>query len=234
MVYLYVNFFVYLLCTQKIFSSVFNRRIIFKFSRMSIDIKTYRLLKGLSQEALAKQLNLAKSTISMVENNERKLPSEARALFESLVAMEPVMINAREVKVPFGLEEVRANNFAMGETALLQLEKECEFELLKAERNLRNWKKRYETARVSFMQADDLLTKMEKDNTEDQMPPGYATRQQMAKVKALQTLTLIGGQKPVLTIVKITGLEQQLRTIRQLLKKPVEEKGDDGMWLKGG
>ena len=201
---------------------------------MSIDIKTYRLLKGLSQEALAKQLNLAKSTISMVENNERKLPSEARALFESLVAMEPVMINAREVKVPFGLEEVRANNFAMGETALLQLEKECEFELLKAERNLRNWKKRYETARVSFMQADDLLTKMEKDNTEDQMPPGYATRQQMAKVKALQTLTVIGSQKPVLTIVKITGLEQQLRTIRQLLKKPVEEKGEDGMWLKGG
>ena len=201
---------------------------------MTPDLKTYRLLKGLSQEAMAKELNLAKSTISMIENNERKFPTHAQAIFESLLAEEPALADAPLPQVPFGLEEVRGSNLALAETALIQLERECNFDLLRQERKLRNWKQQYEKAMAAYMLAKDLLAKMEKNNSGSAMPADYAANQQMAKVKALQKLTHIGDQKPVLTIVKIAGLEQQLRTIKQLLKKPMEEKREDGMWLTGG
>ncbi|RYY68951.1 MAG: XRE family transcriptional regulator, partial [Chitinophagaceae bacterium] len=170
---------------------------------MTLDLKTYRLLKGLSQEAMAKELNLAKSTISMIENNERKFPTQARAIFESLLAAEPALADAPLPQVPFGLEEVKGSNLALTETALIQLERECNFDLLRQERKLRNWKHQYEKAMAAYMLAKDLLAKMEKNNSGSAMPAGYAANQQMAKVKALQKLTHIGDQKPVLTIVKI-------------------------------
>ena len=197
------------------------------------DLRAYRKFKGITQLQLGAELNLAKSTISMIESNDRELPAEALVLFEALLARETDLPELQTEENSLTLTDVRQMNTNQGQKALLDHQKECEFALHKYERQMDKWEKRYDKALTAYLFARGMIAKMA-DKKEEELPPGYMSKLKSDSIKALQVLMQIGNQKPSLVIVKIAGLKEELRMIALLLKNPDDNSGEDSVGLPWG
>ncbi len=199
---------------------------------MQLNLRDYRKRNGMNQEALGKLLGLAKSTVSMIEREERELPEHSLRLFKKLLEEETrqQLLPTRQAHPPFRLEELREISISLSESALQRQLQDREADLVMAKRKLRKWKADFATTLANYGIAHSSILQLEAQGQAEQLAP-QLNQKNVERVKALQKLLKIGGQVPALTTIKIAGLEAEIKALKKLRKKPRYDGGDDYLGL---
>lgn len=198
---------------------------------MKLSLRDYRKRKGINQEALGKLLGLAKSTVSMIEREERELPVHALTLYEKLLEEElGQSVPTLQAHPPFSVEEVRERSINISESTLQRQLQDREADLVMARRKLRKWKDEFQTTLANYGIAHSSILHLEAQGRAEQLAP-QLNQKNVERVKALQKLLKIGGKVPALTTTKIAGLEAEIKALKKLLKKPRYHNGDGYLGL---
>ncbi len=198
---------------------------------MKPNLRDYRKRKGMNQEALGKLLGLAKSTVSMIEREERELPVHSLTLFEKLVEGElGQSVPTLQAHPPFSVEEVKERSIQLSVSTLQRQLQDREADLVMAKRKLRKWKDDFTTTLANYGIAHRSILQLEAQGRAEQLAP-QLNQKNVERVKTLQKLLKIGGQVPALTTAKIAGLEAEIKALKKLLKKPRYGGGDGYLGL---
>jgi transcriptional regulator with XRE-family HTH domain len=182
---------------------------------MISDLQVFRKRRGISQGQMAALLNVSRSMVSMVENEQRELPAAAVEKFVALQQQEQYAIKVPGMFTSNDFHSLKNMHMREAEEYLLSYKKDCETALHKHEKLVRNWTKRYEKAVVQFCLAENPALLDPGNN----FPKQFQIEIERERLAATETLIQIGRQKPELTMVKIAGLKQELRTIKTMLGK---------------
>ncbi|RYZ48800.1 MAG: XRE family transcriptional regulator, partial [Sphingobacteriales bacterium] len=180
---------------------------------MSALMKSFRLRRKMTQKELGRLLNVSGAQISLIESGRASMSPGTAAAF-NLLQQDP------GVREPGGEGSAASELEAMGEKHLLDSneylrrhKRDRQLLLGKYERQLEQWSERYEKAIVSLQLAEQMMRQFIANDPNS--PNIIACR--FEQTAALVTLDQIRAQKPEITMVKIAGLKQELRSIKAML-----------------
>ncbi|MBC7937264.1 MAG: helix-turn-helix transcriptional regulator [Rhizobacter sp.] len=191
---------------------------------MDSALKSYRILHNLGQSAMAELLGVSLSTISMVENGHRQLPGAAGQRFMALRQEERNMEEGNTANTDISLERLQTSHMYESAQYLLSYKKDCEFALHKYEKQVRDWKNKYQKAIPQYILARDTIKGVQQN-----IADAYLAAEEKEKIVAADTVIQIARQKPEIVMVKIEGLKQQIRTIKAMLGKKKSHLGMKAM-----
>ncbi|MBC7936114.1 MAG: helix-turn-helix transcriptional regulator [Rhizobacter sp.] len=190
---------------------------------MTSPLKIFRVTYDMTQAELAVMLHVSHTTISKVESHQRALPEAAALTFARLQAYKkeelPVVADRQ-----LSFEYIRDLHMEQSDQYLKSHKKDREALLHKYEKQVTQWVKKYNKAIGNLQLAERMIVTM----TADQPDSPYLRGYEMDRLEALEMLMQISAQKPEIVMIKIAGLQQELRNTKAMLGKKRQYLGMEG------